>query len=287
MHWDGPNARARHSREPWTKQDRLAFVHCRVSEMKGTDSVYGARIAQFVEQHDRAKIHFDRNAALDIVERCISQAVLDELAELVFYTRAEPVFVFPHPAFDDEDEIIGNVALTARPTNALPFAYAHFLVENLGGAVNETIIQASRVGTTRLPRWMRYLCQPSFEGDVERRRPYIMLDDVISSGGTFATLRSFIVRNGGSVAGTTALASNTGLHEKFAIADDTLYVLQSEYGPSLDGFWQETFGHGIRSLTESEAQYLVRFARQCRETAGPELLHRLRERINQAAATCG
>lgn len=284
MHWDNGNARANHPRQSWTPRDRLVLVHCRISILKGTDSSFGDN-AKFIQEHDNAKIAFDKEAALNVVDRCLSRDTLGELEDLVYYLDAPPILVFPQPAFDDEDEITGNVALNERPTNAIPFAYAGILAEYLGAEVNETIIQASRVGTTRLPRWMRYLCQASFEGDVNRRRPYILVDDVVSSGGTFATLRSYIIVNGGTVACTTALASNSGLHELFAIADHTVGVLRSEYGQHLDRFWQETFGHGIQGLTESEAAYLLLFARQFRATGGSELLDGLRERINQAAAT--
>lgn len=246
--------------------------------MKGTDSSYGEN-AKFIEEHDNAKIAFDKEAALNVVNRCLNPDTMNQLEDLVYYLDEPPILVFPQPAFDDEDEIAGNVPLTDRPTNALPFAYAGILSEYLGAEVNETIIQASRVGTTRLPRWMRYLCQASFEGDVDQRRPYIVLDDVVSSGGTFATLRSYII------ACTTALASNSGLHELFAIAEHTVSVLRSEYGQGLDRFWQESFGHGISRLTESEAGYLCLFARQFRAASGTEPLDGLRERINQAAAT--
>jgi hypothetical protein len=281
MYWDGANAKAHHAREPWTARDKVAWVHCRNGKMTGDDY---APCDKYEKEYQDAKDEFHCDAAANIVGRCLNQDTMNELIDIVYYFEEKPIIVFPHPAFDDED--IGNVPLSGQPTNAIPFAYANILAEVLGGDVNETIIQSSRVGTTRLPRWMRYLCQASFEGDVDRRRPYILADDMISSGGTFATLRTYIVREGGIVACTTALASNNGLHEKFAIADQTLGVLRSAYGQHLDKFWLETFGHGLQTLTESEAVHLLRFVRQYRATSRTELLHGLRERINQAAATC-
>src|SRR5262249_55733597 len=138
---------------------------------------------------------------------------------------------------------------------------------------------SARAGRTKLNTWLRYLCQPSFDGEVSKDRPYVLVDDVITTGGTLATLRSYIVSSGGTVAGTTALAHKNGVHQKFAIADETFGVLCKTYGQELPLYWTETFGHGPASLTDAEAQFLALFKWE----PGNEPVQRLRERINQAA----
>lgn len=136
---------------------------------------------------------------------------------------------------------------------------------------------------------MRFLCQPSFEGDVEKSRPYIILDDVITTGGTFATLRGYLVRKGATVAATTTLAHKNGVHQKFAIAVQSLGVLKALYGIGFDRYWNETFGHETSHLTEAEAEFLAFHARTewASIPSGDGLLQCLRERINHAAATGG
>ena len=289
MKWDGNGSVVcDHPREAWlAPRDSHAFVHYKLEQLKGTDPAYGNQRATYQLAHDKAKTAFDVEVALDIVERCIQEPVLDRLADVVFETRKSPIFVFPHLPFDDEDEVVGNRALTGTATNALPFAYARFLAETLGGTISSDIIQIARVGRTRLPRWLKFICQPAFEGPVDRTRPYLILDDVMATGGTLAALRSYIIRHGGSVAGTTALANKTGLHQKFAIADQTLNVLKSTYGSGLERYWKETFGHDLHALTEDEAQFLALFPAEFGGRRGDELLLGLRERINQAAAKGG
>jgi hypothetical protein len=288
MKWENGSVFCDHPREPWRLPgDGHAFVHCKLEQLKGTDPAYGNQKATYQLAHEKAKTTFDVEVALDIVERCIREKTLDDLADVIFYTRKQPILVFPHLPFDDEDEVIGGRPLTGIATNALPFAYARYLAETLGGTISSDIIQVARVGRTRLPRWMKFICQPSFEGPVSADRPYLILDDVMATGGTLAALRSYIIRQGGTVAGITALANKSGLHQKFAIADETLDVLLSTYGSGLATYWKETFGHDLHSLTEDEAQFLAVFPAELGGRRGSELLLGLRERINQAAAKGG
>jgi hypothetical protein len=262
-------------------------VHCRLEQLKGTDRAYANQRATYQLAYDKAKTTFDVEVAFDIIDRCIQDSVLDELADIIFNSRKSPIFVFPHLPFDDEDEVEGNRPLGATATNAIPFAYARLLAETLGGTISSDIIQVARVGRTKLPRWMKFICQPSFEGPVDRERPYVILDDVMSTGGTLAALRSYLLRGGGSVIGTTVLANKSGLHQKFAIADQTLNVLRSTYGSGLEQYWKETFGHDLHAITEDEAQFLAVFPAELGGRRGDELLLSLRERINQAAAKGG
>lgn len=288
MKWENGSIICNHPRQPWRlPADSEALVHCKLEHLKGTDPAYGNQKATYQLAYNKAKTTFDVDVALDIVERCINEHVVDALADVIFYTRKAPILVFPHLPFDDEDGVMGGRALAGTATNALPFAYARYLAEILGGTISSEIIQVARVGRTSLPRWMKFICQPSFEGPVSRDRPYVILDDVIGTGGTMAALRSYIVHQGGTVAGTTALANKNGLHQKFAIADQTLNVLKSTYGSGLERYWKETFGHDLHALTEDEAQFLAVFPADVGGQRGDELLLRLRERINQAAAKGG
>jgi hypothetical protein len=288
MKWENGSIICDHPRAPWRlPQDGQALVHCKLERLKGTDPSYGNQKATYRLAYAKAKTTFDVEVALDIVERCIQENVIDALADVIFYTRKAPILVFPHLPFDDEDEVVGKLPLTETATNAVPFAYARFLAETLGGTISSDIIQVARVGRTRLPRWMKFICQPSFEGPVVTDRPYLILDDVMATGGTLAALRSYLIRQGGTVAGITTLANKSGLHQKFAIADQTLNVLKSTYGSGLERYWKETFGHDLHALTEDEAQFLAVFPAELGGRRGDELLFDLRERINQAAAKGG
>jgi hypothetical protein len=291
MHWENGDVRVWHPRVPWGPWgDEWTLVHCRLDQLNGNFKDYGELRQEYYKTYINAKHGFDMKCAYEIIDRCINEEVISIMARFISTkVDSQPILVFPHPSFDDEDGIDGQKPIGALPNNALPFAFAEFLAIKLGCQVNETIIESARPGRSKLTMWMRFLCQPSFEGAVEPNRPYILLDDVITTGGTFAALRNYIVRSGGTVAGTTALAHKNGVHQKFAIADQTLDVLRSHYGDGLEPYWTGTFGHGASLLTEAEADFLAFHARTewSSSPGGPRVLQDLRERINRAAATGG
>lgn len=284
MRWHDGNVVVDHPRESWGTPARLhTLVHCRLDQLNGN----AARDPAVQAAYKAAKFEFNLDAAYGLIDRFVRDDTMDALADVVVGSRVTPTVIFPHPAFDDDDAV-GRHGAMPGPTNALPFAYAGHLEGTLGCPVNDQIVQSARVGRTKLAMFLRFLCQPSFKGHVNVDCPYIILDDVIASGGTFAALRSYIVRGGGTVISTTAFAHNTGAHQKFEVASDTLGMVLSLYGDGIDPYWLETFGHGIQCLTEAESQLLVRWALDRQQegcAAGDQLLQRLRDRINQAAST--
>jgi hypothetical protein len=289
MEWssDG-HVSADHRREDWDAASAETIIHCRWEELKGSAPEYGNQESlKFQEAYQSAKFSFDMKAALEIIDRCLNQRALDQIADVVYYSDESLQLVIPHLPFDDEDGIGGMEPLKSIPTNALPFAFAEALSGTLGLEINETILQSARAGRTKLTMWMRFLCQPSFEGDITPGSGFIILDDVMTTGGTFAALRSYIVRAGGRVVASTALAHRIGINQKLAIADQTLVVLRSAYGPGFDRQWWENFGHEAQHLTEAEGEYLALFAAERPDVRGDALLFALRERIDQAAAKGG
>lgn len=287
--WKQGHVCVSHPRQAW--DDRChpdTIIHCGLSALYGTSRTYGAQERRLLSAaYERAKLRFDDRAALAIVRRVCSPAAMTKLRKIILDLGVQPELVCPHPAFDDIDAVGHQSPIRTLPTNALPFAYMNFLSRKFNCAVDEEIVQIARVGRTNLPRMLRFLCQPSFTGSVIRDAPYIIVDDVLSTGGTFAALRSYIVEHGGAVVATTALAHKAGRNQKFRIAQGTVDVLQSLYGPGLNAYWKEGFGHDIGSLTEAEGRALVTWASEPGQKDTPRgdaLLHRLRGRIDQAAS---
>jgi len=290
MNWVNGDVCVSHPRSPWSPQgDEWVLVHARLDQVNGNYPAYGELKPEHYRTYLAAKHEFDLKSAYEIIDRCAAPPIIEIMARFVGKLDTTPILVFPHLSFDDEDGSDGQKPLGQLPNNAIPFAFAEFLAIQLGCEVNQTIIQASRVGRSKITTWLRFLCQPSFEGKVEIDRPYILLDDVVTTGGTFAALRSYIIQHGGRVVGTAALAHKNGVHQKFAIADQTAGVLKSLYGSDLDSYWTRTVGHGPNALTEAEAEFLAFHARTewASVPRGTQLLQCLRERINRAAATGG
>jgi hypothetical protein len=293
MGWepDG-NVSVFHQRERWSPSEPTQIlVHSCLNILRGKVPQLNQR-STLQAAYRAAKYEFNAGAALDIVERCIRESVIEDVANIVFYCDCNPRIVFPHLRFDD-DEIAGAQDPTRQlPTNAIPFAYAKYLGDVLGCAVDEGIIQIARVGRTALSDFARFLYQPDFAGDVERGHDYLLVDDVVTTAGGLAALRSFIIRNGGNVIGVSVLANSKGRYQRFPIADESLKslnVLRSLYGRELEVLWVGAIGHELNCLTEREGESLMQWGRdrQVREgvAAGTELLHRLRTRLNKAAAT--
>jgi hypothetical protein len=284
MTWVNGHIRVFHPREPWAADERHILIQTSLDKIRG---------AEFTEQradYEAAKLRFDMDAAERVLARTVSKDAMDTIVANTIIGGIGARIVMPHPPYDDDDaETV--VSQTEIPTNALPFIYSGYLGKVLDCPVDEEIVEIGRVGRTKLKRWARYLYQPSFGGAVRPGQTYILADDVISTGGTFAALRSYIVRNGGRVLFATALAHGKGQHRVFAIEEQTVNQLSAMFGPGLDDFWTETFGHAIGCLTEAEGQYLRRWSNEQLEgescQSGAQLLQRLRDRIDEAATTCG
>lgn len=275
----------RHARAPWGHPgDAVVRVHTDLATCKGTALSDAPARAEWVGLYEAAKRKADADAAAEIVARCASDDGIDRLVDSVMAAGTAPIFVAPYPAYDDEDGE-GYSALRSGPRNMIPFTFAAYLSEILGGTVDGEIVQAARVGRTKLKPFPRFLYQPRFVG-VVRKAPYILVDDVFTMGGTLAALRSHIASNGGTVIAVTTLAHKDGFDQPFAIRKDTLSQLLTEYGAGIDQLWKEKIGHGAECLSENEGQTLVRFALSQDRGNGDERLQALRDRLAEAAAKC-
>ncbi|MFM5178465.1 LPD38 domain-containing protein [Aeromonas veronii] len=163
-------------------------------------------------------------------------------------------------------EVIGNrsaIALgvhaeEAVRRNAIPRAMADVLARVLGLDVDLDIVQAAKVGRTAQDGFGRLINQPSFDGPVRIDKPYLIMDDTLTQGGTLANLKGYIENRGGEVLAATALTGKQ-YSAKIAIDSSTLEQLREQYdGTGLEAWWQNRFGYGFDSLTESEGRYILR-----------------------------
>ncbi|MFQ1928758.1 LPD38 domain-containing protein [Aeromonas veronii] len=163
-------------------------------------------------------------------------------------------------------EVIGNreaIALgvhaeEAVSRNAIPQAMADLLGKVLGIEVSVDIVQAAKVGRTSQDGFGRLALQPGFDGKVRTDNSYLIMDDTLTQGGTLANLKGYIENRGGEVLAATALTGKQ-YSAKIAIDSSTLEQLREQYdGTGLEAWWQNRFGYGFDSLTESEGRYILR-----------------------------
>lgn len=282
MPWVDGHIQVNHERHAWDdKCPRHILVHSQLGLLTGEAPVKRSRQSQYAA----AKSACDMDAATEIVLDLVPEKSIDPLAEHVLSSDPKKlIIVNPHPEFANGHHL-GDPR--SGVTNALPFAFAEYLAQSLGGQVDENIEQIARVGRTGMGRLERFLYQPCFTGDVEAGAHYIIADDVVTLGATFAALRSHIVRHGGLICAATAIAHSLGVNQPFPIIGTTLDDLRRLYGDGLFGLWKETIGHEIQSLTEPEGAFLCQWGRERAKeghSAGDALLQRLRARLDQAAS---
>lgn len=285
MPWANGHYSVNHPRQPWLgSTHEHVIVHGRTDVlMRGFEPV--DTNTKLSKKYLRAKTEFNLEDAFDIVEALVDSAAIDLIIDELFKFNGRHLIAFPHPSFDDEMPDI-DPHHQEMPRNALPFAYAKFLSDTLGIERARGIVQSARVGRTKLRRFERFLIQPSFHGTVEAGARYLVIDDVVTTCGTIATLRSYIVDHGGTVALASALAHRDGCNVRFPVADSTLRMLYSIYGKELEAFWKETIGHEVFCLTEAEAGTLLDWAtEQKAQRPRWEPLHGLRAALDRAAAT--
>lgn len=163
--------------------------------------------------------------------------------------------------------VVPVVAEEAAGRNKIPRAAAEVLANRLGLETALGIVQANQPHRTGMDGLDRLFAVPDFAGDIKPGQDYLLLDDTLTQGATFAALASHIQRGGGRVVGAVAL---TGKQYSATIkpSDKTLEQLREKHGDIEQDFRAAT-GYGFDALTQSEARYLANY----------EPAQRLRDRV--------
>lgn len=95
----------------------------------------------------------------------------------------------------------------ASGRNKIAVAAVVLLGDRMSLPTEDDITQASKVSRTGSPGLQRLARLPGFTGMVKTGENYVLLDDTLTQGGTFAQLKEYIEQNGGKVLGALALTS--------------------------------------------------------------------------------
>lgn len=154
------------------------------------------------------------------------------------------------------DIIVPVVSVEASGRNKIPLAVAQVLADKLGNKANAEIIQVNSPKRTAMDGLDRLLSPPVFDGPVEAGTAYVMVDDALTQGGTFASMASHIIDNGGRVAGAVALTGKQ-YSAKLSPSPELLSQVRDRY-QSVEAQFRAATGYGFDALTESEARYLAK-----------------------------
>lgn len=160
----------------------------------------------------------------------------------------------------EADAVLGVITDEESGVNAIPTAAAVHLAKRLDLAVAQGIHKKAGIKRTQMDGLDRVFRHPSFAGEVKKGARYILLDDTLTQGGTFAALAEHIESNGGSVAAVVALTGKN-YSSDLNLSDDTLTKLRAQLSHAEPQFQQAT-GRSFDQLTESEARYLANFKPQ-------------------------
>ena len=186
----------------------------------------------------------DAVAALELVEDLISDEAVYALIQVI---AGRDVALIPVLA----EEAVGR--------NKIPLATALKLSSILKCNCKLNVLQLTKVSRTGGDGWHRIASQPQFgilsgEG-IKSTGCYLLIDDTQTQGGTFAALRGYIEKNGGTVIGCYALTGKQ-YSVQLRLSEEILLELRSKYA-ELEPWFVQTFGYDFASLTQWEAKFIL------------------------------
>ena len=180
----------------------------------------------------------DRDAADELVHEIADYEMIRNLKE-----------TFP-------DAIVAPViAEEASGNNQVPYAYANLLREN-GFEIDTNIIQSVRSHHTGANSIKRFTNRVRFDGEVQKGKSYILVDDHIDYGGTLRDFKDYIEANGGKV---LAFSTLTAIDKDIKICPTKENIEKlNNYGDKVDELLKQ-FGitDNKNGLTNGEVEGLI------------------------------
>lgn len=241
------------ARKPWGRKAYPVIPHCDWS-IKSRSKSLRSQTLKFHPGYEAAKRHGDYTAAQEIIDDLLSEEALLEIDKRI--KRKKPVIVAPSLSNND-------------PKNVIPIWLAHNIGHQLGLDVNRNIFQVDKNHRTNRSGFYRIANNTVFRGQVDVGQTYLIVDDVITMGGTIASLRNFIESNGGSVMGISVLADANPQRARARVLGPEIYdlkpdpevvqLLRKKHGTKLETFMKRNCGHGFNALTKQEAEFISFF----------------------------
>ncbi|MCM2399436.1 phosphoribosyltransferase [Rhizobium sp. S95] len=228
-------ARDAMNRIPWERDFPDVIVNCCWKSSESGVTGLGNHAL-----YQAAKGERDVDAALALIDDVVVERTVATLRELEQNHKVKPKLIAPAAQLGDSN-------------NALAMTYAQWLGHELGWAVDESVFQLKDFSKDKSNAWVRIAHRSAFYGEIDKTTPYVIVDDVITLGGTMADLRSFILGKGGRVIGMSTIASKDGNDVQIRLGSDTQTELEKFYGSDLAKFCNELLGFDHRGFTDPEA----------------------------------
>jgi hypothetical protein len=158
---------------------------------------------------------------------------------------------------DSEVVLMPVISVEATGNNKIPQAVAEVVGMAVGLNVTEDVVQADSPKRTAMDGLDRIFNSPTFDGSVTAGMRYILVDDTLTQGATFASLTNHIEKRGGFVVGAIALTGKK-YSAKLQPPPQLIAQLRDAFGDIEPDFKAAT-GYGFGALTASEARYIINF----------------------------
>lgn len=161
------------------------------------------------------------------------------------------------PYSEQKAVLLPVLAQEAQGRNKIPLALALYLEHHVGLLVELGIGQLTKVSRTKLNGLDRVFMSPEFTGEATKNQAYLLLDDTLTQGGTFAALASHLQQQGASVLAALALTGKQ-YSARLNLDGTLLEQLRNKHG-ELESTFQTITGYNYAALTHSEARTLYNF----------------------------
>jgi len=155
--------------------------------------------------------------------------------------------------------IVGVHAEEDLGRNKIPQTAAKIIGTMAGIETENNIVQSNRVERTGANALHRLMERPKFLGSIQVGRQYILIDDVVTGGGTMSELRCYIEENGGKVILMVAVSA-AKFSANIALSDETRQSLIIKLGQAgLNEYIAEMGMYDGKAdfITESEGRAIL------------------------------
>lgn len=148
------------------------------------------------------------------------------------------------------------VLLPVITNNKLPLV----LAKVIGMEVCVRIFKIKTSERKKMNAMERLLDKPVFKGRIKKGKFYIIVEDIVTQGGTVAALRRHIIKQGGIVLAVIALACSAGSSILAPRFEDVILLVQKfDYRGIIQILEKYHISNAIWELTKSQIRYLLRF----------------------------
>ncbi len=216
--------------KPWPENFPKAFNHTSITAMKKHHGYTDAKAG-------------DIDKAIEIARQFVKKQKAQDMGGQF----PDAMLVAPH-------------AQEASGINQIPQQVANRLSELTGLSIDDKIVQSSKAHRTGKNAAEKMVARPEFDGDIVKGQEYILVDDVMSQGGTMSELRHYIENKGGKVSAVAPLTYARG-SSMLGIQNKTVQELNGRFSKNeFKNLLQEFNISGTtEALTEREGRYLLKF----------------------------